>query len=414
MNSKQSNRRRFLKEGAALAGLAVGAVRSASGQTLGSETSEARSRDVRALGERSRFVISVRALGQYGQQTPLQDLVGIITPSALHFMAAHGQDPPEIDPRQHRFLIHGLVDRPLVFTLEDLQSLPSVSRIHFLECGTNRIRTALEGKAETVQQTHGYTSCSEWTGVPLSLLLREAGVQKDASWLVAEGAEAGKHTKSIPLTKAMDDVLVAYGQNGEPVRPEQGYPFRLVVPGWKGLNSVKWLRRIKVVDQPYMAKSESTAYKRMMPDGKTRWTQFEMEPKSVITRPSGGQRLPGRGFHEITGLAWSGWGAISRVEVSTDGGRTWKDAELQTPVHRKAHTRFRFPWNWDGKEAVLQSRCTDELGQVQPSLAELGRIWGVTVDTWLVPHSPARVNHPSNFIQPWKVTPEGSVHNALL
>ncbi len=235
-------------------------------------------------------------------------------------------------------------------------------------------------------------------------------MQKGASWLVAEGAEGGQHTKSIPLEKAMDDVLVAYGQNGEPVRPEQGYPLRLVVPGWRGVNNVKWLRRIKVVDQPYMTKWESSAYSRLMPDGKARWFLFEMPPKSVITRPSGGQRLPSRGFYEITGLAWSGGGAIRRVEVSTDGGRNWKDAQLQQPVFRMAHTRFRFPWNWDGEEAVLQSRCTDERGDNQQTLAELGGIQGLESAYWLPP-SP-RFNR-LNLIFPWKVTREGRVHNAL-
>ena len=415
MNAKKHGRRRFLKEGAALAGLAAGAIRSASGQTLGSEIPEKRPQDLRAYGERSRFENSVRTPDgtfspREGWSTPLQDSIGIITPSALHFTVVRFRnDPPDIDPRQHRLLIHGLVDRPLILTLEELKRLPSVSRIHFIECANNSFQST-KGKAETVQQTHGSTSCSEWTGVPLSLLLQETGVQKGASWLLAEAADAGKHTKSIPLEKATEDVLVAYGQNGEALRREQGYPFRLVVPGCEGVSNVKWLRRIKVVDQPYMGKLETTGYPRLMADGKARWFQFEMGPKSVITRPSGGQRLPSRGFYEITGLAWSGAGAIRRVEVSTDGGRTWKDAQLQKPVLRKAHTRFRLAWTWDGEEAVLQSRCTDELGQVQPTLAELGKSWGVDLDYLLSPAT--RFNH-LNFIQPWRVTRDGSVHNAL-
>jgi sulfane dehydrogenase subunit SoxC len=246
--------------------------------------------------------------------------------------------------------------------------------------------------------------------VPLSLLLREAGVRKGASWLVAEGAEPGKRAKSIPLEKAMSDVLVAYGQNGEPVRPEQGYPLRLLVPGFVGVHNVKWLRRIKVGDQPYMSVDDSVGYSDLRPDGKARWFQFELPPKSVITSPSGGQRLPGRGFYEISGLAWSGGGAIRRVEVSTDGGRRWKDAQFQENVHRFAHTRFRLAWNWDGEETALLSRCTDELGQVQPTLAELGKIWGVSREYWL-----STSNYVTHFnaIQPWKVTREGSVHNAM-
>ncbi|MBI2815732.1 MAG: sulfite dehydrogenase [Acidobacteria bacterium] len=418
MNAMEHGRRRFLKRGAALAGLAVGGIRSTSGQTtLASITPEVRPRDSFAYGERSRFENSVRTprpgdSGPGSRWTPLQDLVGIITPSALHFITGTGQGSalPDIDIRQHRLLIHGLVDRPLMFALEELKRLPSVSRIHFLECASNSYLWLEDRKAETVQETHGRTSCSEWTGVPLSVLLKEAGVQKEASWLVAEGAETGKQTKSIPLEKAMEDVLVAYGQNGEALRPAQGYPLRLVVPGWEGINNVKWLRRIKVVDQPYMTRKESAQYANIGLDGKARWFQFQTGPKSVITFPSGGQRLPSRGFYEITGLAWSGAGAIRRVEVSTDGGRSWKDAELQEPVLRKAHTRFRFAWNWDGAEAVLQSRCTDELGTMQPTLAELSSFRGVTPNYWL---SAKKAIHRFNAIQPWRITREGSVHNAM-
>jgi len=343
--------------------------------------------------------------------------VGIITPASLHFVLSHGYDPPDIDPRQHRLMIHGMVDRPLIFTLEELERLPSVSRFHFVECHGNSAtsspnREIRMSPAATVQDTHGLTSCSEWTGVLLSVLLKEVGVQKGASWLVAEGADAIKHTKSISLDKVMDDVLVAYGQNGEPIRPEQGYPLRLVVPGWQGISNVKWLRRIKVVDEPYMAMMETTRYPSLRPDGKSRWFESELGPKSVITRPSGGQRLPSPGFHEITGLAWSGGGAIRRVEVSTDSGRTWKDAQLQDPVARKAHTRFRLDWKWDGKEAALQSRCTDDRGQVQPSVAEVAKIWGVNLDYFQVAGTIDMGNF--NAIHTWKVTRDGSVQNVLL
>ena len=414
MNSKQSDRRRFLKEGAALAGLAVGAVRAARGQTTGIETLGLRPDDYRAYGMRSRFVNSVRTVGsRTGLLTPLQDSVGIITPSALHFENTRGYPPPDIDPRQHRLLIHGLVDRPLIFTLEELQCLPSVTRIYFIECGGNSGGRTMTKNAETAQQIHGKTSCSEWTGALLSLLLQEAGVQKGASWLVAEGADLGKRTESFQMEKAMDDVLVAYGQNGEPLRPQQGYPLRLLFPGWSGSFCVKWLRRIKVVDQPYLAKWEIGRFK---PDSEGRIPfPTGQAPKSVITRPSGGQRLPGPGFYEISGLAWSGGGAIRRVEVSTDGGRTWKDAQLQEPVFRFAHARFRYAWNWNGEETVLQSRCTDERGQVQPTLAELGGISALDVaegrfiDYW----QKSNDESGSNYIQPWKVTREGSVRNAL-
>ena len=436
MNSKKPGRRRFLKEGAALAGLAVGAIRSASGQTLAPETPAGKPKDTLAYGERSQFVNSLRigtngrygmdnpelprASRDYGIRTPLQDSVGSITPSSLHFIVSHGYDSPNIDPRQHRLLIHGLVDRPLSFTLEELERLPSVSRIHFVECAGNSTASGavfVPGAARvaptgTVQQVHGLTSCSEWTGVLLSLLLREAGVKNGATWIIAEGAEQGMHIKSIPLEKALDDVLVAYGMNGEPVRPQQGYPLRLLVPGWEGINNVKWLRRIKVVDQPYMGMRESTRYPSLRVDGKARWFQFEMGPKSVILRPSGGQKLSGPGFHQITGLAWSGGGMIRRVEVSTDGGRTWKDAAIQGPVHSKAHTRFRLDWNWNGEETVLQSRCTDERNEVQPTVAEVGRIYGVNLNADFFKERPDTLIH-FNAIQSWKVNRDGSVQNVF-
>jgi sulfane dehydrogenase subunit SoxC len=427
MNSKKSGRRRFLKEGAALAGLALGATRMASGETPDSEAGKASPKDLHAYGERSRFETSAR-LGNnnrwgsnpksgvpfvYGPLTPLQDSIGIITPAPLHYIVSPpGNEPPDIDPQKHRLLIHGMVERPLIFTLDELKRLPSVSRIHFLQCRGNGDPSRPERKMpnSTVQLTHGLTSCSEWTGVLMSLLLKEAGVKKGASWIVAEGAEQSMHFKSIPLEKAMDDVLVAYGQNGEAVRPEQGYPLKLLVPGWQGINNVKWLRRIKVVDQPYMGRRESTQYPEMRPDGKSRWFQVEFGPFSVITRPSGGQRLPSRGFYEITGLAWSGGGAIRRVEVSTDGGKTWKDAELQQAGHRKAHTRFGLAWNWNGEEVLLQSRSTDEKGEVQPTVAELARFLSVPAE-WF--KAPGGIVGNFNVIQTWKISPDGSVQNAL-
>jgi sulfane dehydrogenase subunit SoxC len=346
----------------------------------------------------------------------------VITPVPLHFILDHDRsleflpnDPPDIDPKQHRLLIHGLVDRPLMFSLDDLKRLPSVSRFHFLECNANGNPAGPNGEPRravtaTVQDTHGLTSCSLWTGVPLPLLLEKAGVQKSATWIMAEGAEAPKHFKSIPIGKAMDDCLVVYGQNGEAVRPEQGYPMRLLVPGYEGINSVKWVRRVKLVDEPFMGRSETSLYPSFRVDGKSRWFQFEMGPKSVITRPSGGQQLSGPGFYEISGLAWSGGGVIRRVEVSTDGGRTWKDAQLQDPIARKAHTRFVFPWEWNGDEATLQSRCTDERNFVQPTKEDIAKIFGVNVDYFVTGAN--QINH-FNAIQPWKISSGGSVTNAL-
>jgi len=231
---------------------------------------------------------------------------------------------------------------------------------------------------------------------------------------VAEGAEQGMHMKSIPIAKALDDALVVYGQNGEPIRPEQGFPLRLLTPGYEGINNVKWLRRIKVVNEPYMGMRESTKYPSLRVDGKARWFQFELGPKSVITRPSGGQQLAGPGFYEITGLAWSGQGSIRKVEISTDGGRTWKEAEVQGPVNRKAHTRFRMAWNWNGSEAVIQSRCTDDRGDIQPTAAELGKFIDADLSRGLdwFKERPDNISH-FNAIQPWRVMRDGSVQNAI-
>ncbi len=409
MASKKPNRRGFLKGGAAMAGLAAGAAGSASAQSQGMPTKKAD--ELIAYGERSHFVTSIRepvadrhSPDEFGLMfhvlTPLQDSFGIITPSSLFYTATHrGSFVPDIDPREHRFMIHGMVDRPLVFSMDDLKRLPYISRIHFVECLGNRARPS----NKTVQETHGLTSCAEWTGVPLSLLLKEAGVQGGASWIVAEGAEEVKGSSSIPLGKAMDDCLVAYAMNGEPLRPQQGYPLRLIAPGFEGIYQVKYLRRIKVVDQFYMTYDD---YGHINPDPKTAALTHMIGPKSVITFPSGGQKLLGPGFYEVTGLAWSGGGAIRSVEISTDGGQSWKAADLRSPALPMAHTRFGFHWNWDGKGCMLMSRCTDELGTVQPTRADIAKYWNDPVDK-------VRIRGADNSVQPWKVLSDGSVQNGL-
>ena len=402
------SRRRFLKGGAALgAVLVAGAGHPSTGraQPAPDDPSKLLGGPLRPYGERSRFEQSVREQfpqpkpDEYGGTfTPLDETLGIITPSALHYVVQRG-GTPDIDPRKHRLLIHGMVDRPVILTVEEIKRLPSTSRTLFLECQGNTSTEWSAPTGKTIRTTHGSTSCSEWTGVPLALLLREAGVQKGATWIIAEGADATGNERSIPMTKVMDDVLVAYGQNGEAIRPENGYPLRLIVPGWTGNINVKWLRRIKVVDQPYLTRMDGVGQPTLMPDGKARQLQFVLEAKSVITFPSGGQRLPGPGLYELQGLAWSGRGLIRRVEVSTDSGKTWRDARLQEPVLPLAHTRFGLDWRWDGREAVLQSRCTDETGYVQPTLAELVKVRGLNSIYF------------NNAIQNWKVAADGSVHN---
>ena len=403
---RNRTRRGFLKLGAAL-GPALAALRPSS--LFGQERNARRmlGSGVSTYGERSRFETVERQVraGRHPQaassRTPLQNLHGTITPSALHFERHHA-GVPDIDPSVHRLLIHGLVDRPLELSMADLRRLPAVSRIYFLECSGNSSRLWGGATSTTPQSAHGMTSCSEWIGVPLSLLLREAGVQRAATWLVAEGADAGRMTRSVPLDKALDDTLVAFGQNGEALRPAQGYPLRLFVPGWEGNISVKWLRRIELVDQPQMTREETSKYTDLLPDGQARQFTFMMEAKSLITHPSGGQRLAGHGYHQISGIAWSGRGRVERVEVSTDGGGSWRHAELQTPVLPLTHTRFRLDWTWDGGEAVLQSRCVDETGYTQPTRDALIAARGL------------RSTYHNNAIQSWKIATDGTVENVYV
>jgi sulfane dehydrogenase subunit SoxC len=331
--------------------------------------------------------------------TPLQNLFGIITPSGLHFERHHA-GMPEIDPHQHRLMIHGLVANPRLYTMDDIVRFPSVSRIHFIECGANTGMEWARVAVPTVQYSHGMLSCSEWTGVLLSTLLDEAGIdRRKAKFVLAEGADGASLTRTIPLAKALDDVIVAYAQNGEMLRPEQGYPLRLVVPGIQGVSSVKWLRRIEAGDQPWNTREESLHYVDLMPDGIHRQYTWIQEAKSVITAPSGGQVLLDRGYHEIAGLAWSGRGRIRRVDVSTDGGRNWRTARLQDPVLQKALTRFRLDWSWDGNRALLQSRAIDDTGYVQPAIRQLRAVRGT------------RSIYHNNAIQTWRVDPTGEVSN---
>ena len=397
----KSSRRRFLKSSAVLAGVASACSDSQPAVDSGPSTLGV---PASYYGKRSAFETSVRqttpsATPEAGSsRTPLGDSYGILTPSSLHFERHHA-GVPRIDPTQHSLLIHGMVERPLILTMEEIQRLPEVSRIHFIECSGNSVSEWATPRSN-VQGSHGMVGGSEWTGVPLSLLLSEVGVEDGARWIVGEGADACRMHRSIPMEKAMDDILVAYGQNGEAIRPEQGYPLRLVVPGWEGNTHIKWLRRIMVVDQPYMARDETSKYTDLMPDGTARQFTFTMEAKSVITFPSGGNQLDGPGFYEISGLAWSGRGLVEAVEISIDGGQSWLKSKLQEPRHPIALTRFRLPWQWDGREMTLQSRCIDETGYVQPSREQLIQVRGL------------QTRYHYNGVTIWKVLADGSVTNA--
>jgi len=337
--------------------------------------------------------------GAGASRTPLEALEGIITPSGLHF-ERHHNGVPTIDPAQHQLLIHGMVERPLIFTMAMLSRYPMESRIHFLECsGNSGAMYGATPPAQTCGQTHGLVSCSEWTGVPLRLLLEEAGADPRADWILAEGADAAAMSRSVPMAKAKDDALLALYQNGERLRPENGYPVRLFLPGYEGNMSVKWLRRIKVTDTPTMTKDETSKYSDLQADGKSLLFTYPMEVKSVITRPAPGLKMTGQGLYELSGIAWSGRGKISKVEVSADGGQTWAEAARSAPVLAYALTRFRIPWKWNGAPAVLKSRATDETGRVQPTRDEL-----------IAQHG-ANVIYHYHAIQAWRVEANGEVKN---
>jgi sulfane dehydrogenase subunit SoxC len=361
-----------------------------------------------SYGSRSQFETSVRTRYKTATNlsswtfTPLQDSIGIVTPSGLHFERSHS-GTAVIDPAKHELYVHGMVQRTKKYSMRDLRRFPSISRLMFLECSGNGLTEWSKPTLATVQGTHGLTSTSEWTGVPLATILNEVGVRSGAKWVLAEGGDGAAMTRSIPIEKAMKDCLLAYGQNGEAIRPEQGYPLRLLVPGFEGNMNIKWLRRLEVSDTPFMTREETSKYTDLLPNGKARQFTFAMEAKSVITSPSGGMTLDGPGFHEITGLAWSGHGTIRRVDVSTDGGRTWRTATLQNPVLPICHTRFRLPWRWDGKPGVLQSRCTDDTGYTQPTLGQIIAVRGLNGPIGSVYHL--------NAIQSWAVASDGKVSN---
>jgi sulfane dehydrogenase subunit SoxC len=345
------------------------------------------------------FASAPGTTGTGSSRTPLQRLNGTITPNGLHF-ERHHSGIPDIDPGAHRLLIHGLVKRPLVFTMEALARYPMETRIAFIECGGNGGALYQKEPAQLdLQALHGLVSCAEWTGVRLALILEEAGVDPQAEWLLAEGADAASMSRSIPVAKAMDDAMIALYQNGERLRPSNGYPVRLLLPGFEGNMNVKWLRRLKATRGPTMTKDETSKYTILLPTGKALQFVFPIETKSVITYPSPGMGLKGGGLYEVSGLAWSGYGKIARVDVSADGGQSWAPATLQEPVLSKALTRFRMAWRWNGAPAVLQSRAMDSSGYVQPTRAAL------------IAERGTRTIYHFNGITSWAVDQHGEVRH---
>jgi sulfane dehydrogenase subunit SoxC len=335
-------------------------------------------------------------------RTPLEFLEGSITPTGLHF-ERHHNGVPDIDPDQHQLYIHGLVKRPLALGLDALMRYPMESHVRFVECaGNSGGLAAAEPAQQGAGNLHGLVSCSEWTGVPLGVLLEEAGVDPRAKWILAEGADAAGMSRSVPLWKGLQDAMIVLYQNGEPLRAENGFPMRLLLPGFQGNINVKWLRRLKLLEGPVYTKDETSRYSELMPDGKARIFMLQMGVKSVITRPSPGLMMSGPGVYEISGLAWSGAGRIRKVEVSADGGKSWAEAQLPELNPSKGLTRFRLAWAWGGQPAVLMSRATDEAGAVQP-----------TRKAWLADYAPGQAYH-LNAMTSWGVDAAGKVSHVYV
>jgi sulfane dehydrogenase subunit SoxC len=333
--------------------------------------------------------------------TPLGDLSGIITPNGVVFERYHA-GAPDIDPAQHRLMIHGLVKRPIILSMDDLMRFPSVSMVRFLECPANGGMEWRGAQMDRLQFSHGMLACCEWTGVLLSTVLEEVGLEKEAAWILAEGADGAHMSRSIPLEKALDDALIVYAQNGEALRPEQGYPVRLINPGWEGNTCVKWLRRLEIGDKPWFHREETSKYTDLMADGTAREFTFVQECNSVVTRPCPERPFKTKGKYFIEGLAWSGRGRIKHVDVSVDGGVTWREARFTSQVIPRALTRFGLEWDWDGSPALIQSRAVDETGYVQPTYGQLRDVRGTN-----------SIYH-KNAIHTWKLAPNGVVSNVQI
>ena len=405
-------RRRFLS--AAGAGAAAALVAPALAESLAEVPSRAVGDPVGPISQRSKHVhlarvteaspgkLNVDPSLAINSKTPLDKLVGTITPSDMHYERSHSGSP-DLDPAKHRLLIHGMTRKELVLSVDDLRAMPAVSRIHFMECSGNGWENWKKADPDlTVQETHGLVSMHEWTGVTLASLMDLVGADPRSTWMLAEGGDAAGVARSIPLTdEILAEVLVAYGQNGEPLRPAHGFPMRLLVPGMEGNLSIKWLRRLKFGDQPFMTRWETARYTQLLPDGTARQFQLYQEVNSVITSPSGTMRIR-RGHNRITGLAWSGRGKIAKVEISADGGTTWQEARINPPVLHKAQVRFDADWNWSGRPARLVSRATDDKGYVQPDRKTLIARMGEN----------ALFHY--NAQQTWAIDAQGRVTNVLV
>ncbi|MCA1474245.1 sulfite dehydrogenase [Bradyrhizobium sp. NBAIM08] len=409
--SDNVSRRSFLAASTGIAGSFIAG--KAAAESLADVPQREVGADLAGLSERSKFVKLARIpeatpgrrnidpSDAINSKTPLDKLVGTITPSDLHYERSHS-GVPDLDPAKHRLLLHGMVEKPLVFSVDDLKEMPSISRKVFIECTGNGWENWKRADPSlTVQNTHGLISTNEWTGVPLRFIADLVAKSQNATWMLAEGGDAAAVARSIPLTdEILDEAFVAYGQNGEPLRPAHGFPMRLIMPGFEGNLNIKWLRRLKFGDRPWMTRWETARYTQLQADGKAIQFQLRMDTNSVITSPSGTMTIkPGR--QKITGLAWSGHGKIAKVEISTDGAKTWKAAELTLPVLPKSQCRFEMAWVWDGKPTKIVSRSTDDKGNIQPDRTSFIRVHGTN----------ALFHY--NAQQTWAIDETGKVSNVL-
>jgi sulfane dehydrogenase subunit SoxC len=411
LDRKAVSRRNFLAVSAGVAGAAIAGSASADtladvpprvlGDALSGHSERSQYVDISRIPEAGPGMRNVDPSLAINSKTPLQKLVGTITPTDLHYERSHA-GVPNLDPAKHRLLIHGMAEKQLVLSVDDLKAMPSVSRIAFIECtgnGWENWNSADENL--TVQNTHGLISTNEWTGVSLGYLVDLVRKDRKSTWMLAEGSDAAGVARSIPLTdEIMREAIVAYGQNGEPLRPAHGFPIRLVIPGYEGNLNIKWLRRLKFGDEPWMTRWETSRYTQLLANGKAMQFQLRQEVNSVITSPSGMMEIQ-KGYNRITGLAWSGYGKISKVEISVDGGKTWKVAQLNLPLLPKSQSRFQMDWEWDGKATKIVSRSTDEKGNVQPDRAS----FIAKVGTNALFHYNAQ--------QTWSIDASGRVRNVL-
>ena len=337
--------------------------------------------------------------------TPIQDSCGIITPNGLFFNRCHG-GTPTIDPNQHRLMIHGLVEKPIVLTMDELKKYPNVSRVHFIECPANGGPEWRGPQFNSIQFAKGFMSCAQWTGVYIKDIIKDLGLKKEALWMLAEGIDDSHMGRTIPVDKVLDDAMIVWGQNGEALRPEQGYPIRLLVPGWEGNLCVKWLARLEFAKEPFYAKEETAKYTVLTKnDGKAIQHFYANEVNSVVTSPcpeKPWKDLKKGEMVEIEGLAWSGMGTIKGVDISVDGGKNWVEASLKGLVLEKAWTRFSYMYKYEGKDILLSSRARDDAGHIQPTVKQERDTVGVE-----------SVYH-RNGIHTWAVSAKGDVTNVQI